>query len=143
MARAENSITINRSPADVFAFLADGLNNARWREGVRKVELASGEAGQVGTVYRQVLAGPGGRSIDGDYRITSAVPGEELSFQVVAGPARPTGSYTLTPAGDGTTVRFVLELTPKGVMKLMNSMITKTMESEVSQLSALKATLEG
>ena len=142
MAHAQNSVTIDRSPADVFAFLADGLNNPQWRDGVRKIELAGGEPGQVGAVYCQVLAGPGGRSIDGDYRITSATPGEELSFEVIAGPARPTGVYTLSASGDGTTVVFALDLTPKGVMRLMNSMITKTMEAEVAQLSALKRVLE-
>jgi hypothetical protein len=31
MAHAENEATINRSPEDVYAFLADGLNDSAWR----------------------------------------------------------------------------------------------------------------
>jgi len=59
MAHAENEITIRRPAAEVFSFLADGLNNTRWRPGVRSIALASGVAGTEGAVYSQTLAGPG------------------------------------------------------------------------------------
>lgn len=142
MAHAENEVSINRPANVVYAFLADGLNNKRWRPGVKTVALASGEAGSKGAVYSQTMAGPGGRTIAGDYEITEAQPGKRLDFQVIAGPARPTGSFTLHETDGATTVRFALDLQPKGFMKLMGSMITKTMESEVSQLGQLKAILE-
>lgn len=89
MAHAENEITIHRSPQDVYAFLADGLNNPQWRSGIQSMFLKSGTPGTVGAVYGQTLTGPGGRPIAGDYTITTADPGKSLSFQVVAGPARP------------------------------------------------------
>ena len=142
MARAENETTINRSPEDVYAFLADGLNNPRWRKGVQEIALKSGTSGSVGAVYSQTLGGPGGRPIAGDYEITKAEPPTRLGFQVVAGPARPTGEYQLTPAPNGTTVRFVLDLQPRGLMRIMAPLVTRTMRSEVSQLARLKAVLE-
>ena len=142
MAHAENEVSINRTANDVYAFLADGLNNKLWRPAVKAVALASGEAGNQGAVYSQTIAGPGGRTIAGDYEITAAQPGKRLDFQVIAGPARPTGSFTLDENNGGTTVRFALDLQPKGFMKLMGSMITKTMESEVGQLGQLKSVLE-
>ncbi|MFF2298782.1 SRPBCC family protein [Arthrobacter sp. NPDC058127] len=142
MAHAENEVSINRPANDVYAFLADGLNNKLWRPGVKTVALASGEAGNKGAVYSQTMAGPGGRTIAGDYEITAAEPGKRLDFQVIAGPARPTGSFTLNDNDGGTTVRFTLDLQPKGFMKLMGSMITKTMESEVGHLGQLKSVLE-
>ncbi|UKA63285.1 SRPBCC family protein [Arthrobacter sp. FW306-04-A] len=142
MAHAENEVSINRPANDVYAFLADGLNNKLWRPAVKTVALASGEPGAQGAVYSQTLAGPGGRSIDGDYEIVAAQPGKRLDFQVIAGPARPTGSFTLDENDGRTTVRFSLDLRPKGFMKLMGSMITKTMESEVGQLGQLKSVLE-
>jgi carbon monoxide dehydrogenase subunit G len=143
VAHASNEVLVNRPPSEVFAFIADGLNNPKWRPGVLSIELASGAAGQVGAVYRQVLKGPGGRKIDGDYEITSAESARALGFQVVSGPARPTGSYEFEPEGDGTRVRFVLDFQPKGLARLMGPMIQKTMQSEVGQLSALKQVLEG
>lgn len=142
MAHAENETTISRSPEDVYAFLADGLNNPKWRSGIQNIALKSGTAGALGAVYSQTLTGPGGRPIAGDYEITTADPGRHLGFQVVAGPARPAGDYRLTEAPAGTTVRFTLDLHPKGLMKIVGPMITRTMQSEVAQLAALKNVLE-
>jgi carbon monoxide dehydrogenase subunit G len=142
MAHAENEVRINRTADDVYAFLADGMNNKLWRPAVRDVALASGQAGTKGAVYSQTLTGPGGRPIAGDYEITQALPGKRLDFQVTAGPAHPNGSFTLEEQEGSTTVRFALDLEPKGLLKLMGPMITKTMESEVAQLDTLKSVLE-
>lgn len=142
MAHAENEITIDRPATEVYDFLADGLNNTKWRPGVRSIGLASGVAGTAGAVYSQTLAGPRGRAIQGDYRITAADPGHVLRFHVIAGPARPEGSYLLTESQDRTTVRFILDLKPTGLMKVLDGLITKTMQAEVGQLSNLKAVIE-
>jgi uncharacterized membrane protein len=142
MAHAENEITINRPAADVYAFLADGLNNPAWRSGVQAIALKSGSAGALGAVYSQTLSGPGGRPLAGDYEITAAEPGRRLAFQVVEGPARPAGEYLLDEGADGTRVRFSLDLQPKGLMKIVGPLISRTMETEVAQLSRLKAVLE-
>ena len=87
MAHAENEAMINKPVPKVYSFLADGTNNTEWRPGVVSIELSSGQAGQVGALYKQTLKGPGGRNIDGDYKITVANPNKELSFVVTAGPA--------------------------------------------------------
>lgn len=142
MPHAENTVTVDRPIQDVFAYLADGANNPRWRSGVLSIDRTSAVDG-VGATYRQKLRGPGGRTIDGDYRVTAYQPPHLLEFQVIAGPARPTGRFALTDAAAGrTTVTFTLELRPTGLMRLMNGMIVKTMRSEVNQLSQLKADLE-
>ena len=142
MAHAENQTTISRAPEDVYAFLADGLNNVKWRSGIQNIALKSGTPGDVGAVYSQTLTGPGGRPITGDYEITTADPGKHLAFQVVAGPARPVGTYRLSEAPGGTTVLFSLDLHPKGLMKLVGPVIVRTMNAEVAQLSKLKIVLE-
>ncbi len=96
-----------------------------------------------GAAYRQVLAGPGGRRIDGDYRITAFDPPRRLEFLVTAGPARPRGVFELADsAGRGTVVRFTLDLRPAGLMKLMTPMIARQMRREVAQLETLKKVLE-
>jgi carbon monoxide dehydrogenase subunit G len=142
MAQASNSIDIARPPGEVYAFLADGLNNPKWRPAVKSISLASGKTGEVGAVYHQTLAGPGGGKVAGDYRIAEAVPGRKIRFEVVAGPARPVGVFDVEPAGAGSRVRFSLSLEPKGLMRLMGGMIQKTMEAEVANLANLKAILE-
>lgn len=142
MAHAENEITIDRPAAEVYAFLADGLNNPAWRRSVQSIALQSGTPGETGAVYSQTLTGPRGKSIQGDYRIIAADPGRALAFQVIAGPARPEGQYLLTESEGRTTVRFILDLKPSGLMKVLDGLITKTMKSEVSQLKNLKTVLE-
>jgi uncharacterized membrane protein len=142
MPHAENTVIVERPIEVVFAYVADGTNNARWRSGVVSIEPAPGGAG-VGARYRQKLRGPGGRTIDGDYEVTRYEPPTALEFKVVAGPARPTGRFALSTAGPGaTSVTFSLDLQPTGLMRLMSGMVAKTMRSEVAQLSQLKAELE-
>ena len=141
MAHAENSITINRTTADVFNFLLDGANNARWRPGVLDIQHDAATPAGLGAIYKQGLKGPGGR-IDGDYKITQLQPNQLIEFQVVTGPARPTGTYKLESAGTATKVSFVLDFQPKGLAKLMDGIIGKTMQSEVGNLANLKTVLE-
>jgi uncharacterized membrane protein len=142
MAHAENLIVINKPVSEVFGFLADGLNNPKWRAGVVDIKLKSGAAGRVGAEYRQVLKGPFGRNIDGDYRLLTVNQDKELKFVVTSGPARPTGEYLFEQQGGSTKLTFVLDYQTKGLAKLMEPMIQRTMNSEVAALSKLKQVLE-
>lgn len=142
MTHAEHSVTVRRSAQDVFDYLAEGTHNREWRAGVLEIARTSETAGE-GATYRQVLAGPGGRRIDGDYRITVFDPPARLAFQVTAGPARPAGVFELSETdGPSTRVRFALDVTPSGLMKLMTPMITRQMQREVARLENLKSILE-
>ncbi len=142
MPHAEHTVTVNRPAGAVFDYLADGTHNAEWRSGVLEIERTSPADGK-GATYRQVLSGPGGRRIDGDYRVTVFDPPTRLEFQVTAGPVRPAGVFELTETTPGTTtVRFTLELRPPGLMKLLTPMIARQVRHEVAQLDTLKTVLE-
>jgi uncharacterized protein YndB with AHSA1/START domain len=142
MPHAEHTVTVNRPQKDVFDYLAEGTHNREWRSGVLEIERTSAAEGQ-GATYRQVLSGPGGRRIDGDYRVTVFDPPRRLEFQVTAGPARPTGVFELSENADQSTrVRFSLDLNPSGLMRLMTPMISRQMRREVAQLDNLKVILE-
>ena len=142
MPHAEEGITINRPVSTVFNFVLDGMNNALWRPAVVDIERVPGKPSGVGAVYKQGLKGPGGRRIDGDYEIVECRPDELIRFQVIAGPARPTGTYTFEAVGNATRVTFALHLDAKGLTRLMSPMIASTMKGEVATLSNLKAYLE-
>ena len=142
MPHAEHTVTVNRSQKDVFDYLAEGTHNREWRAGVLEIERTSAADG-LGATYRQVLSGPGGRRIDGDYKVTVFDPPQRLEFQVTAGPARPAGVFELSGNdGQPTRVRFSLDLNPSGLMRLMTPMIARQMQREVAQLDTLKAILE-
>lgn len=138
MAHAKGSITIERPVNEVFDFLADGMNNPRWRPSVIDIQPVSGKP----ATYKQGLKGPGGRRIDGDYEITESRKNELIRFQVIAGPARPTGTYQFEATGSSTRLTFSLDYETKGFAKLMDPMITATMRSEIGLLSNLKTYLE-
>lgn len=137
-AHAEGTITIERPVNLVFDFLADGLNNPRWRPTVTDIQRVPGKP----ATYKQGLKGPGGRRIDGDYEITASQPNEMITFQVIAGPARPTGTYRFEALGNATRLTFTLHFEPKGLARLMDPMIASTMRSEIAMLTNLKRYLE-
>ena len=65
------------------------------------------------------------------------------------GKGDPTGKHRhacprrqLTESEGCTTVRFILDLKPSGLMKVLDGLITKTMQSEGSQLRELKTVIE-
>ena len=142
MAHAEESITIARPVNTVFDFVLDGTKNPLWRPSVLDIERVPGKPSGVGAVYKQGLKGPGGRRIDGDYEIVECQPNTLIRFQVINGPARPTGTYRFEPDGNSSRLTFILHHEPKGLAKLMDPMIARTMRSEVATLSNLKAYLE-
>jgi uncharacterized membrane protein len=142
MPHAEENITINRPVSAVFNFVLDGTNNALWRPAVLDIERVPGKPSGAGAVYKQGLKGPGGRRIEGDYEIVECQPDELIRFQVIAGPARPTGMFRFEAVGNATRVTFALNLDAKGLTRLISPMIASTMKSEVATLSNLKTYLE-
>ena len=140
MPEESNTVSITRPVSDVFAFLANAENDKQWRGGIIEMTRTGGQG--VGTRYRQIVAGPGGRRIDADVEITEFVPDQRIAFRTTKGPVRPTGSYDLQADNGGTMVTFRLATTLGGVKKLMAPMVTKTMKSEVAALTELKRVLE-
>jgi hypothetical protein len=86
-------------------------------------------AWSVGASYRQALTGPRGRPIRGDAR------SPRRCREKCSRPARPEGSYVTTEDDGRFTVRFTLDLKPAGLMEVLDGIITKTMRTEVAQLS--------
>jgi carbon monoxide dehydrogenase subunit G len=142
MPHAERTITIDRPPEQVFAFLADPANDRRWRPGVK--EMSALGAPMRGVRVRQIVAGPGGRSIAADIEIDAYDPPTRYAFHAVAGPVRPTGEYRLAPSGDGTALTFSLDAEVGGWKKwVMGGQVQKTMDAEMAALDRAKAILEG
>jgi hypothetical protein len=144
MAHSSETVTVARPIAEVFAFLADGMNEPVWRPEVTNVGHVEGTGTGVGATYTQTMKGPGGRRIPGDYRITRYEEPTGLDFEVITGPARPVGRFDLRETAPGTTeVTFTLDLKPRGLMVLMTPMINKQVRAEVANIKNVPRALAG
>jgi uncharacterized membrane protein len=142
MAHAENEVFINRPVSDVFDFVADGLNNLRWRPGIAELNLVSGKPDTEGATYRQLLIGPFGRRIEADYRITKVARNEVLDFEIISGPIRATGAFYFDVIGAGTKLRFVMDYRPRGWSVLKEPIAQWVLHKEVGNLESLKEAAE-
>jgi uncharacterized protein YndB with AHSA1/START domain len=141
MPSAERTITVDRAPAEVFAFFTDPANDQTWRPAVKEMTAAGAPA--VGARIRQVVKGPGGRGIAADIEITAYEPVTRYAFRVVAGPVRPVGEYTFTPNRTATDVRFHLTAELGGIKKLfMTKSVQKSIDGEMAALDAAKRAIE-
>jgi carbon monoxide dehydrogenase subunit G len=139
---ATNEVVVERSPGDVFAFLADPENDPAWRPGVLDIARVAGDGPGAGARYRQGVKGPGGRRIPADIETTAYEAGRLVGFRTVEGPVRPEGRYELAPEGGGTRVRFTLAAELRGVKVAMMPAVRRAMRSEVGHLAELKRVLE-
>lgn len=142
MPEAQRTIVINQPVDAVFAFFSTVSNDPRWRPGVK--EIQSPAEMRAGARIRQVIAGPGGRTIDADLEVTDYSPPGRYAFKVVAGPARPVGEYTFTSTATGSTeVSFALSAQLTGLKKLvMSRPVQRSMEGEMASLDTAKRLLE-
>lgn len=142
MVEVRNEVLVDRPIEEVFAYLSDGENNARWRGGILEVERTSDSGGQ-GATYRQIIQGPGGRRVRHDYRVVAYEPPVRLRFAHTAGLARPAGQFELTAVGPvRTAVSFELSWLPTGLKHVFNNMVERWMVGEVARLDELKRVLE-
>ena len=136
--RGEHSVSINRPALVIFDVIADGTRNRTWRQSVIEVSLHSGTGG-LGTVWRQVVHGPAGKAADADYRVTTHEPPGVYGFEVIAGPVRGTGLYTLTAGDDGeTVVTFEITLKPRGAMRVLTGFVLRQVVDELENVDHLR-----
>ncbi len=142
MVRSESSVVVDRSAEEVFAFLADGTNNPKWRRGVSGIRHIRGRG--VGAEYEQLLEGPGGRTMRANYRVVAADEPTRLVFEVTAGPARPRGSFTITPlAPTSCRVTFAITLEVQGLMRFVQGMIESQLAAEADAIQNLPRAMRG
>jgi uncharacterized membrane protein len=113
MATIVDSIEINRSPEDVFAYFDDLGKHGEWQQQIVSVQVETDGPTRVGTRATDKRRLPGGtRNIS--YEITEHDPPRRSSFRGVNGPIRPLGTVTIEPLDGGARSRLTLEFELKG-----------------------------
>jgi carbon monoxide dehydrogenase subunit G len=106
--RAELRIEIERSPGDVFAYLADVSNLTEWQSGVHSAEIdGGGEAKQGARIVesRTLL----GKELTTTLEIVDFEPPRLFTLRALDGPALLTVRHELEPSGEDTELHVVVE----------------------------------
>ncbi|MGW5195265.1 SRPBCC family protein [Kribbella sp. NPDC004138] len=139
--RFTNTITVNRPPVTVFAFLANLENLPEWNYALAETrKLTPGPTG-VGTRYLQTRTIP--VRAEETLEITELIQNEKLTIDgtLNAFPAKVT--YTLRPTGNGTTLTNTVELRTPGARNLLAPIARNRIKSAVADnLAELKRLLD-
>ena len=136
-----NTITIDRPPAAVFAYLADLENLPRWNYAISETRKTSDGPVGVGSRYRQTRTLPT-RSEEA-FEVTEFEPDRRLSIRGALGPFHSEATYLLAPTDDGTVLTNAMNLRPSGALRLVAPLAASRIKSAVAaNLEALKQILE-
>ena len=141
------TVKIERSVEDVFAFLANGENDAKFS--ARIVEIAKKTAGppDVGTVYAST-AKDGGIKAKHEFELTEFEPQRRIRWKEISRTTPvivPVGGYDMAPAeGGGTELTFFNELEARNFLgKLVLGMALRSARKGADEFAgAIKQAVE-
>jgi uncharacterized membrane protein len=113
MAPIVDSIEINRTPADVFAYYEDLAKHGEWQQQIVSVHLETDGPTRVGSRATDTRRLPGGTR-DISYEISEHDAPHTSSFRGVNGPIRPLGSVNIEPLDGGARSKLTLAFELKG-----------------------------
>ena len=138
----ENTLTINASADQVFAYLAQPENLPRWNYALDTTEQTSPGPIGVGTTYRQTRHLP--RPAEENFRVIEYEPPSLLTIDGDFGPFTGTSTYRLT-AVDQHTTQLVnsFHLSATGAAKAVAAVAGPQVKHAVAEnLDVLKSILE-
>jgi uncharacterized membrane protein len=132
MAPIVDSIEINRTPEDVFAYFEDLAKHGEWQQQIVSVHLDTDGPTRVGSRATDKRRLPGGTR-EVSYEITEHYAPHKSSFRGVNGPIRPRGTVTVEPLDGGTRSKLTLdfELEGKGVGVLLAPLARANARKEI------------
>jgi uncharacterized protein YndB with AHSA1/START domain len=108
------SLDIHRSPADVFAFVADFQNMPRWYDAVERVTATTSASTGTGARFRMVRSLPGG-SAHNDVEVASYELDKEVAFTSTSGPTPFRYHYRVEPITHGTRLTLDGDISGEGL----------------------------
>lgn len=136
-------IDVDVPPDDAFAFWSDWTNNPRWQQGMERCEWTSEPPLRVGSTYDQ-HARMLGRPIVSSFQVVEHEPDRHLRIVTTQSTLPLDISRTVTAREDGgSTLTAVIRGEPQGPMRLLNPLMRRMVERNVTaDYARLKALLE-
>jgi carbon monoxide dehydrogenase subunit G len=138
----EGDIVIERSREDVFDFVADERNEPQYNPGMTRAEKISPGPIGVGTRFRSVMTGVGGTAemtiefteYDRPRRLASTTQLSNMDIK---------GVLSFEPVPEGTRMKWVWDIEPRGLYKLMGPLVRRMGERQERTIwTGLKHVLE-
>jgi len=143
--RVEESVRIDRSPAEVWEAIADYGFDREWRHGLRDMTPDPPGPPAVGTKVHEVVR-TSGRDYVADTVVTELDPGASYRFTGSGTIGGLSGGRSVRPdaAGGGAVFTYTIELEPTGAMRLLAPLLRPLVRSGLTKdLARLRTILEG
>ena len=143
MAHIEESVQIDRPPAEVWKAIADYGFDLEWRDGLTDMTPDPPGGPEVGTKVHEVVRNSG-RDFIADTEVTELDPGVSYRFSGEGTIGSVAGRRRVESDGEGGSVfTYEIELTPRGAMRLMSPILGTMARSGLKKdLKKLKGLLE-
>ncbi|MGN6324758.1 SRPBCC family protein [Pseudolysinimonas sp.] len=140
MAHVEKQISVPRSGAAVYAYLADLDNMPTWIPAIRRLDLVHGTAGAVGAEYDAAVA-VGGTTREGRLEIVSLDPPSGMRARIHATPLRIDAVVSIEDHGEDSELSVALDAPTGGLLRLMEGPITQALRETLDRLPQIAASI--
>jgi carbon monoxide dehydrogenase subunit G len=142
MFSVEKSVHIEKPAADVFSFVSEFANDAKWQDGIVRSEQTSQGPIGVGTTGQTVQKFMG-RELKNDLQVTTFEPPKRFGAKTTSGPVQFEVMCTLEEMGGGTHMTVHMEGEPGGFFKVAEGMVKNELNKTIDRdLAKLKQVLE-
>ena len=139
--RFANRVTVQRSPHEVFEYLANFENVPDWNYAIVETRKTSDGPVGVGTKYRQTRSLPS--PSEEVFEVTEFEPDQRLAIHGGLGPFEGTLTYELETVADGTRITNSADLEAHGLLKIAAPLASRRVGDAVAaNLEKLKEILE-
>jgi uncharacterized protein YndB with AHSA1/START domain len=120
--KSAESVVINRSPDEVFTYVANLRNEPRWHVDIDEVPLGTDSTPVPGRTY-PVRFKPFMGKTEGTFTALEVVPGSRVVYRADFAGLQPTITYEVVGAEGGTRFTRAVEMRPRGLKVLMTPML--------------------
>ena len=142
MIEIKHMVEIAKPVDQVFAYISDPANEAKWQADLVEAGKTSEGPVGVGTTGMEVRKMMG-RRMETHWECTEFEVDKKMSFKSTSGPMAVQGSYTLEPTDGGTRLAFWLQLQPSLLMRPFQPLIAGSARKQITRdFASLKGILE-
>jgi uncharacterized protein YndB with AHSA1/START domain len=128
--RITQTFTVASPPESVFDYVTDPANLHEWQTSKTRVEPLTDGPPRQGFQLREWTKPPGAKEFEQVVEFTEFERPRRLHVHIVEGPYPVDGTWSFSPAGEGTRVEFVAEGELRGAMRLAGPIVRRMMDRQ-------------